>query len=68
MFLTFSMWFSQWYHAKQFAEGKAEGKVEVRAEGIKFLKDHGYQAAAAALEALAQEQDAPRDHQQSTER
>jgi hypothetical protein len=45
MFLTFSMWFSQWYHAKQFAEGKAEGKVEVRAEGIKFLKDHGYHAA-----------------------
>ena len=64
MFLTFSMWFSQWYRAKRFAEGKAE----VRAEDIKFLKDHGYHAAAAVLEALAQEQDAPRDHQQSTDR
>ena len=51
------MTISEWYRAKRFAEGKAEG----RAEDIKALKDRGHQAAAAALEALAQEQDTPRE-------
>ena len=52
--MTFPMWFSDWYRAKQFAEGKAEG----RAEAIKTLRERGFHAAAAALEALDQEQDA----------
>ena len=57
MFVTFPMWFSEWYRAKRFAEGKAEGRAEV----IKALRDRGYQAAAEVLEALAREQDAPRE-------
>ncbi len=65
------MMISEWYRAKRFAEGKAVGKAEGRAEGrvegraagqaaaIKTLRAQGYAAAAEALEAQAQEQDAP---------
>ena len=65
------MMISEWYRAKRFAEGKAVGRVEGQAEGraagrvergaedIKALKEQGFHAAAAALEALDQEQDAP---------
>ena len=52
-FIPFSVRFAQWYRAKQFAEGKAEGKAEVRAKSIKLLKDRGFYAVAAALEAPA---------------
>ena len=62
------MWFGEWYHAKRFAEGKAAGRAEgravgwaeARAEAIKALRARGFYAAAAALEALDQEQDATR--------
>ena len=67
-FIPFSVRFAQWYRAKQFAEGKAEGKAEVRAESIKLLEDRGFYAAAAALEALDREHDAPRGNRQTTER
>ena len=65
------MTISEWYRAKRFAEGKAEGLEEGRAEGrvegraagkaeaIKTLRAHGYEAAAEALEARTQAQDAP---------
>ena len=65
------MMISEWYRAKRFAEGKAVGRVEGQAEGraagqaearaaaIKTLRAQGYAAAADALEAQAQEQDAP---------
>ena len=64
------MWFSEWYRAKRFAEGlavgKAEGRIEGQAEGraagqaeaIKTLRAQGYEAAAEALEAQTEEQDA----------
>ena len=55
------MTISEWYRAKRFAEGKAEGRierrVEERAEVIKALREQGYHAAAAALEAPDQEPD-----------
>ena len=68
------MMISEWYRAKRFAEGKAVGQAEGRAVGrvergaedIKALKEQGFHAAAAALEALDQEQDAP--PQQSAQR
>ena len=68
------MMISEWYRAKRFAEGKAEGQAEGRAVGrvergaedIKALKEQGFHAAAAALEALDQEQEAP--PQQSAQR
>ena len=61
------MTFSEWYRAKRFAEGLAVGRVEGRAEGrtegrvedIKTLRAQGHHAAAAALEALAQEPGTP---------
>lgn len=76
------MMISEWYRAKRFAEGLAVGKAEGRAEGrvegqaegraagqaeaIKTLRAQGYEAAAEALEAQTQEQDAP--PQQSAQR
>ena len=56
-FIPLSVRFSEWYRAKRFAAGKAEG----RAESIKFLKDRGFYAAAAALEVPAHEPDTPRE-------
>ena len=53
------MTISEWYRAKRFAEGKAEGRVEERAEVIKALREQGFHAAAATLEAPAQEADTP---------
>ena len=60
------MTISEWYRAKRFAEGRAvgkaegrtEGRVEGQAEAIKTLRAQGYEAAAEALEAQTQEQDA----------
>ena len=52
------MTISEWYRAKR-AEGKAEGRVEERAEVIKALREQGFHAAAATLEAPAQEADTP---------
>ena len=60
-FIPLSVRFSEWYRAKRFAEGKAVGRAEVRAESIKFLKDRGFYAAAAALEVPAHEPDTPRE-------
>ena len=58
--MTFSEWFGEWYRARRFAAGRAEGRAEARAEAIKTLRERGFYAAAAALEALDQEQDATR--------
>ena len=66
--MTLSEWFGEWYRARRFAAEKAEGRVEgwaagraeARAEAIKVLRARGFYAAAAALEALDQEQDATR--------
>lgn len=57
------MTISEWYRAKRFAEGKAEG----RAEAIKTLRAQGYEAAAEALAAQAQEQDAPPNRRHNAE-
>ena len=66
------MTFSEWYRARRFAAGRAEGRAagkaegraagraEARAEAIKILRERGFYAAAAALEALDQEQGATR--------
>ncbi len=66
--MTFSEWFGEWYRARRFAAGRAAGKAEGRAAGraearaaaIKALRERGFYAAAAALEALDQGQDATR--------
>ena len=54
------MTISEWYRAKRFAEGKAEGRAEETGRGHQGSSgQQGYQAAAEALEAQAQEQDTP---------
>lgn len=63
--MTFSEWFGEWYRARLFAAekaaGRAEGRAAARAEAIKLLKDRGFYAAAAMLEAPAPERSALRE-------